>query len=87
MISNETLMLALGASGLGMLFGPELVKLLVSVFKGKQPSTGAFDVVAVLASVIELRKHLADDPKAIEAIDTVITPSVIRKEGVRSNES
>jgi hypothetical protein len=88
-ISNQMLVVILGVSGLGLLFAPEAWKSVLSLFKKKQQISSAseIDTVQVLSDLIKLRRHLADDPKAIEAIDTLITPSVIRKEGAKKHES
>jgi len=87
-ISNQMLTAILGISGLGLLFAPEAWKSVLSMFK-KKPAvvSSSSDTVSLLSHLIELRRHLSDDSKAIEAIDTVITPSVIRKEGARNDES
>ena len=89
MISNQLLVLILGVSGLGLLFAPEAWKSVLSLLKKKQPMTVAndTDTVSVLSDLIRLRRYLSDDAKAVEAIDTLITPSVIRKEGARKDES
>lgn len=87
MISTQTAVIILGVAGLGFLFAPELFGSVRSMFGKKSAAGDKFDVVAMLTLVIDLRNHLSDDPKAIDAIDTVVTPAIIRKEGARNYES
>jgi len=88
-ISNQMLVMILGISGLGLLFAPEAWKSVLSLFRKKQQvsASSGVDTVEVLSDLIKLRRYLSDDAKAIEAIDTLITPSVIRKEGSKKDES
>lgn len=88
MISNQVLIVLLGISGLGLFCAPEAWRLVISMFKrSEKPQNVEYhDTVAMLSSVIDLRRYLSDDPKALEAIDTVLTPSIVRRDGAKRDE-
>ena len=44
------------------------------------PEQAEDPIVYTLYSLVQMRKLVANDPKAVEAIDTVLTPAILRAE-------
>lgn len=93
MISTQMLTVLLGVSGLGFMFAPEVWKSVAGFFKKKPAQQLQGEVlsseeplVSMLFSLVEMRRFVASDPKAVEAIDTVLTPAIF-KAGTEKHES
>jgi hypothetical protein len=89
-MSMFNLQLVIGAAGFLVLFGPAAwgagKRLLSSGSADPSPSGHGDSVVGSLSALMRIRRQVKSDPKALEAIDTLITPALIRS-GDQANES
>lgn len=93
MISTQTATVLLGLGGLVALFGPSIWGAVRRPFSsGREPSPGSSatdaEVVEHFRRLLELRNFLGDQPEATKAIDTVLTPALlkVREEVSRGKE-
>lgn len=94
MISTQTATVLLGLGGLVALFGPSIWGAVMRPFSsGRVPSPGASsatdaEVVEHFRRLLELRNFLGDQPEATKAIDTVLTPALLKvRQEVNSAEA
>jgi hypothetical protein len=89
-MNTFNLQLLIGGAGLLVLFGPAAwgagKRLLSSSSSNPSPSGHGEDLVDSLYALMVIRSRVASDPKALEAIDTVITPALLRS-GDKADES
>jgi hypothetical protein len=89
-MSTFNLQLLIGAAGLAVLFGPAAwgagKRLLSSSSSNPSPSGHGDSVVDSLSALMHIRRQVKSEPKALEAIDTLITPALIRS-GDQADES
>jgi hypothetical protein len=89
-MNTFNLQLLIGAAGLLVLFGPAAwgagKRLLSSGSPDPSPSGHGSDVVDSLSALMQIRRQVKSEPKALEAIDTLIAPALIRS-GDQANES
>jgi hypothetical protein len=89
-MNTFNLQLLIGAAGLLVLFGPAAwgagKRLLSSSQADPSPSGHGYSVVDSLSALMQIRRQVKSDPKALEAIDTLITPALIRS-GDQADES
>jgi hypothetical protein len=80
-MSTSLVSALLGSAAVLVLFGPQLLAKVRGL--GSRPATpapaGDDGAIQLLAALLQLRRHLASDPKATEAIDTILTPAVLRE--------
>ena len=90
MIDTATLQLLLGLGAAYTFFGPQLLGLVKRIFtrpkSDPKPEAVLVEhedpIVYTLYSLVQMRKLVASDPKAVEAIDTILTPAILRAEVV-----
>ena len=89
-MNTPTIQILIGAAGLLVLFGPAAwgagKRLLSSSQADPSPSGHGDSVVDSLSALMQIRRQVKSDPKALEAIDTLITPALIRS-GDQADES
>jgi hypothetical protein len=89
-MNTPTIQILIGAAGLAVLFGPAAwgagKRLLSSGSADPSPSGHGDSVVDSLSALMQIRRQVKSDPKALEAIDTLITPALIRS-GDQADES
>ena len=90
MVSTQTATILMGVGGLLVFFGPNAWGAVSRMFSSKSrgPSPGPSsatdaEVVEHFRRLLELRSFLGDQSEAVKAIDTVLTPALLkaREEG------
>lgn len=90
MITTPILSAVMGVAGVLLLFGPQFLGIARRLLAKPAPSPSVEvhpavpphddPMVYTLYSLIHMRKIVANDPKAVEAIDTVLAPAILRSE-------
>jgi hypothetical protein len=83
-MNTPTIQILIGAAGLAVLFGPSAwgagKRLLSSSQADPSPSGHGDSVVDSLSALMQIRRQVKSDPKAVESIDTVLIPAIIKAE-------